>query len=106
MATYVYTGNYRAKTLVVKRLDTGSQNSYNFLNSFTYNNSVYPALTDNDLAVMDEVTYQNRLAAFYSWVETQETGLDVGSISIDSAFAPYGSDPNTCPAGVEYTPQS
>lgn len=102
--TYVYTGDYRAKTLDVVRLDTNAKHTYNFLNSFTLSGKVYPAITANELAIMSETDYQTRLAAFYSWVETQEIGLNVASINIAAQYAPYGTDATSCPIGTVYTP--
>ena len=65
MATkYVYTGTFRAKTLNVERVDLGTTNTYSFVNSFTFGGVVYDPLTDQELALLPEAVYQERLAAF------------------------------------------
>ncbi len=100
---FVYTGRYRAKTLVVKRIDLGTQNTYNFLNSFTQNSVTYDAITEDELAVQSDNDYQTRLAAFYNWVETQEAGLETDSISINAQHAAHGTDVISCPINTEFT---
>jgi hypothetical protein len=97
---YVYTGKFRAKTLNVERVDLGTTNTYSFVNSFTFNSVVYDPLTDPELALLSDAAYMERLGVFYDWVETQEAGLDVGAISINAAYAPYGVDAVHCSIGT------
>ncbi len=100
---FVYTGRYRAKTLTVKRIDLDTENVYGFLPSFVQNSITYDAITEDELAIMSDGDYNTRLGAFYSWVETQEAGLDTGSISINAQYAPNGTDVVSCPINTEFT---
>ena len=77
------TGKQRSLTMIVNKTIAGLQaegypRTYYGRNEFTYNAIVYPAIEPLTMATMPVGDYETRLAEFIAYVETIETGLDVG----------------------------
>ena len=99
---YIHTGYYRRTIFRVDKKDgTGSSVAgypvtYNFLNAF----GAFDLITSDDLGLMSEEAYQERLAAFYTYVEASEAfvGFDAEA-SIINDLGPNGYDADTCIPG-------
>ena len=106
MSDKVYSGGYRMTVLVVNKKDAALNNmpgypvGYQFLNQFTHGGVTYPELESLELAELDAQSYETRLAAFYAYVDLQNTGVDSAGYDYAPQEGPTGTNHVLCPVGV------
>lgn len=104
---YVQTGGYRCTTVTVdkKDADGASLTGYPVTESFLDAFDSEPAITELELRQMTDTQYQNRLAAFKTYLESNHSGLDHDAALV-AGSEPNGTDSMLCPIGQEYDPAS
>lgn len=95
------TGKQRSLTMTVSKtvagyVVDGYPRIYYGRNEFTYNGTVYAAITPLGLATIPVAIYEARLAAFKSYVEQVELGLDVDESTVVGSEA-YRENLTACP---------
>lgn len=98
---YVNTGYQRSLTLVVKKYVNGSESSravYNGKLAFTIDQKSFGAISNMDLAQMDQSDYEDRLNAFIEYVERQVPGLVVADVTEEGSEA-RRYNTTSCPFG-------
>lgn len=101
---YKNNGNQRANTLTIQVTINGAVvNTLVYLieNSFTQAGVTYAAITDTQLAQLDEGLYETRLNAFCDWIEAQNPGLTTIRTIEGSATdnVPQRTNTTSCPIG-------
>lgn len=90
---YKYSGYARCKCLQLLRGNAGRP--FYITNEFTFDNNVYPQLTDEEFARMSDIDYSNRLIAFVNFIYSNHSGLEnecpdltLGSVVKDVTLCP------------------
>lgn len=90
---YKYSGYARCKCLQLLRGNAGKP--FYITDEFTFDNEVYPRLTDEEFARMSDIDYSKRLNAFVKFVYSKNVGLEdecpdltLGSIVKDVTLCP------------------
>lgn len=94
---YHNTGYARRKKLTVTKGDYSHE--YNICTGFTYNNKVYPSLSDEEFARLTDGEYQARLTDFCNYVYGEEDGLQTDCPDLTVGSVVY--DPVSCPLPVQ-----
>ena len=71
---------------IAHELAPGYPRTYYGRNSFDWSNTNYPAITEEDLSLMSVNNYIARLNAFKSFVQLQETGLEIDNVQTNQAY--------------------
>lgn len=97
------TGKERSLTVKITKsiagyVQDGYPHTYYGRNEFTWNGTVYPAITPTEMGKLPIDIYTARLEAFKSFVESIETGLDIDTMTVAGAEA-YRTNLTACPIG-------
>ena len=81
---YENTGYARKKTITITK--GSAVNTYQITAQFSYNNTLYPALTDDEFAKMSNSDYETRRTAFVNYLYGLHSGLqtDCPDLTINS----------------------
>lgn len=90
---YRNTGTARMKTLTITRGD--NSNVYDITESFSYGDTEYGTVTDEEFAQMTENAYLTRLEAFVQWVYSLNDGLSADCPDLTTGAYVY--DESVCP---------
>jgi len=105
--SYQNTGGYRCTTCTVDKTDSAGNSLAGYPKQYLITDAIpntsYVAITVDDLRIMSDTEYQNRLTAFYNYIETEESGLDANA-AVASGYEPYGTDTTLCPISVTVDP--
>lgn len=98
-----YTGYQRSLTVQINKTVAGVQadgypHTYYGRNEFTWNSVTYPVIDALTLATMPVADFNTRLAAFKSYVENLEAGLDM-AVDIVAGSDAYQQNTTACPIG-------
>ncbi len=85
------TGKRRSLTVKITKtlageLVAGYPRTYYGLQHFIYSGTEYPLINTTKLATMPIAQYEERLAAFIGYVQTQEEGLDIASVQTNLPY--------------------
>ncbi len=96
MPTYINTGYARNKKLTVTK---GSYSqTYDLCAAFEANGNSYPAITDNEFALLPEEAWKIRLDDFCQYVYSLEPGLENDIPNLKDGSAEY--DTVLCPIKI------
>lgn len=95
------TGIIRSLTIEITKYSNGTivsgyPKEYDGKSGFTWNEVEYELISENQLAELDDLLYTQRLAAWQSYVESIESGLDLDT-DLDPSYPAYKEDPEACP---------
>jgi hypothetical protein len=103
--SYQNTGGYRATTATLDKKDasgvslSGYPKQYSILDAIPGSDPAQAAITIGALRTMSDSAYQTRLEAFYTYLESENAGLNA-SESVVVGQEPYGNDQILCPTSV------
>lgn len=85
------TGKKRSLTVTITKtlagvVVDGYPKAYYGAQAFTWNGVNYEAIDSTRLATMPVADYEERLSAFKSWVQSQETGLNIASVQTNEPY--------------------
>lgn len=106
MAT-IKTGQKRSLTFqIIKQANgvmvTGYPVTYYGQKAFTYNGTLYPLISKDELSLMNEANFTVRLLAFQNFVKLSEPGIDF-STDILAGFEASMTDLGDCPPPLDVT---
>lgn len=85
------TGKKRSLTVTITKtlagvMVAGYPKIYYGAQAFTWNSVNYEAIDTTRLATMPTADFTARLSAFQSWVQSQETGLNIATVQTNQPY--------------------